>query len=73
MTTRTAVVERKSKETHIKVSLNIDGRGDRTEVKTSIAFLDHMIELFAFHEAVCHILKACLVVCYHERLEHIFS
>ena len=46
---RTAVVERKSKETHIKVKVNIDGRGDRTEIKTGIAFLDHMIELFAFH------------------------
>ena len=46
---RTSVVERKSKETHIKAKLNVDGRGDRTEVKTGIAFLDHMIELFAFH------------------------
>ena len=49
MASRTATVERKSKETHIKVKLDIDGRGDRTEVKTGIAFLDHMIELFAFH------------------------
>ena len=49
MTTRTAVVERKSKETHIKAKLNINGRGDRCEIKTGISFLDHMIELFAFH------------------------
>ncbi|MFH0754969.1 MAG: imidazoleglycerol-phosphate dehydratase [Candidatus Omnitrophota bacterium] len=49
MSTRTAIVERKSKETHIKAHLNIDGRGDRTEIKTGIAFLDHMIELFSFH------------------------
>jgi imidazoleglycerol-phosphate dehydratase len=49
MGSRTAVVERKSKETHIKMKLGIDGRGDRTEIKTGIAFLDHMIELFAFH------------------------
>jgi imidazoleglycerol-phosphate dehydratase len=46
---RISEVERKSKETHIKIKLNIDGRGDRTEVKTGIAFLDHMVELFAFH------------------------
>lgn len=46
---RKAAEERKSKETHIKASLNIDGRGDRCEIKTGIAFLDHMIELFAFH------------------------
>ena len=49
MSSRTAVVERKSKETHIRAKLGIDGRGDRTEIKTGIAFLDHMIELFAFH------------------------
>lgn len=49
MTPRQAVIERKSKETHIKVSLNIDGRGDRCVIRTGIAFLDHMIELFAFH------------------------
>ncbi len=49
MGSRVATVERKSKETHIKVKLDIDGRGDRTEIKSGIAFLDHMIELFAFH------------------------
>jgi len=49
MSTRTAVVERKSKETHIKVKVNIDGRGDRCEIKTGIGFLDHMVELFGFH------------------------
>lgn len=49
MTTRSAEIERKSKETHIKVSVNIDGRGDRCDITTGISFLDHMIELFAFH------------------------
>lgn len=49
MTPRISTVERKSKETHIKAKLNIDGRGDRTEIKTGISFLDHMIDLFAFH------------------------
>lgn len=49
MSQRSAVVERKSKETHIKADLNIDGRGDRCDIKTGIAFLDHMIELFCFH------------------------
>ncbi|NTV29955.1 MAG: imidazoleglycerol-phosphate dehydratase [Candidatus Omnitrophica bacterium] len=46
---RQATEERKSKETHIKASLNVDGRGDRCDINTGIAFLDHMIELFAFH------------------------
>ncbi|MBF0569415.1 MAG: imidazoleglycerol-phosphate dehydratase [Candidatus Omnitrophica bacterium] len=49
MSERVAVVERKSKETHIKAKLNIDGRGDRCEIETGIPFLDHMVELFAFH------------------------
>lgn len=40
--------ERKSKETQINGSLNIDGTG-KTKIKTPIGFLDHMIELFAFH------------------------
>ena len=45
---RKANIERKSKETQIKVSLNVDGTG-KTKIKTPIGFLDHMLELFAFH------------------------
>jgi len=45
---RKADIERKSKETQIKVSLNIDGSG-QTRIKTPIGFLDHMLELLAFH------------------------
>ncbi len=45
---RTAEFERKSKETEIRASLNIDGTG-KTHIKTQIGFLDHMLELFAFH------------------------
>lgn len=48
MTQRKAELERKSKETQIKVSLNIDGKG-QTKIRTPIGFLDHMLELFAFH------------------------
>ena len=45
---RKADIERKSKETQIKVSVNVDGSG-KTKIKTPIGFLDHMLELFAFH------------------------
>ena len=45
---RKAEFERKSKETQIKAALNVDGTG-KTKIKTPIGFLDHMIELFAFH------------------------
>ena len=45
---RQAQFERKSKETQIKVSVNVDGKGD-CKIKTPIGFLDHMLELFVFH------------------------
>ena len=45
---RKAEFERKSNETQIKVSLNVDGTG-QAKIKTPIGFLSHMLELFAFH------------------------
>lgn len=47
---RTAKLERKTTETDIKLSLNIDGRG-RYQISTGIRFFDHMLELFARHGA----------------------
>ncbi|HWZ81538.1 MAG TPA: imidazoleglycerol-phosphate dehydratase HisB [Terriglobales bacterium] len=54
---RKATIKRKSKETDIKLSLNIDGRG-RYEVSTGIRFFDHMLELFAHHGGFNLTLKA---------------
>ena len=48
MKKRTAALNRKTKETEIHVSLNIDGSG-KSDVKTGIAFLDHMLESLAKH------------------------
>src|SRR5450631_1324324 len=45
---RKADIERITKETQIRASLNIDGKG-RYEVSTGVRFLDHMLELFAKH------------------------
>lgn len=45
---RKAKFERKSKETAIKIDLNIDGQG-KTKIKTPIGLLDHMLDLFCFH------------------------
>lgn len=45
---RTASVSRKTKETEILLSLNLDGTG-KSEVSTGIGFLDHMLESFARH------------------------
>jgi imidazoleglycerol-phosphate dehydratase len=45
---RSANVERNTKETQIRGSLKVDGRG-RYEVSTGIRFFDHMLELFTKH------------------------
>ena len=41
-------VERKTKETAIRVGLNLNGTG-KTEISTGIPFFDHMLTLFAVH------------------------
>ena len=48
---RTALVERKTKETEISVSLDLDGDGAGM-VDTGIGFLDHMLDSFARHSAI---------------------
>src|SRR5437588_12315618 len=45
---RSAQIERKTKETDVRVALNLDGSG-RARISTGISFLDHMLELFARH------------------------
>jgi imidazoleglycerol-phosphate dehydratase len=45
---RTAKVERKTKETDIKVTVNLDGKGNYI-IDTSIPFLDHMLSLMCKH------------------------
>jgi imidazoleglycerol-phosphate dehydratase len=45
---RTAVITRKTKETDIKLELNLDGNGT-SEINTGIGFLDHMLTGFAKH------------------------
>ena len=45
---REAKIERKTKETEISVSLNLDGKGNSV-IDTGIGFLDHMLTSFAKH------------------------
>src|ERR671911_2684611 len=47
---RRAVIERKTRETQIRVRLGIEGKG-RYDVHTGIRFLDHMLELMTRHGA----------------------
>ena len=48
MDKRTATVERKTQETNIKISLNLDGTGV-SNIETGIGFFDHMLTGFAKH------------------------
>lgn len=45
---RTAEIKRKTGETDIALSLNLDGIG-ASEIKTGCGFMDHMLTLFAKH------------------------
>lgn len=46
--TRTATIERKTKETDIRLSLDLDGTG-QVEVSTGVGFFDHMLMAWAVH------------------------
>src|SRR4029078_6225256 len=54
---RRATVERKTKETAISASVDLDGSG-AYEVSTGVGFLDHMIEQLARHSLIDITLKA---------------
>ena len=45
---RTAEILRKTEETDIMLTLNLDGSG-KSAVQTGVGFLDHMLTLFAAH------------------------
>ena len=48
---RTAEIIRKTRETDIRLTANLDGQG-RAEIATGVGFLDHMMELFARHSLI---------------------
>ena len=45
---RISKIERITRETKIKLELNLEGSG-KSDVKTGIGFLDHMLDLWTFH------------------------
>lgn len=48
---REAMVNRKTRETHIQIKLNIDGSG-KSDISTGIRFFDHMLEQLSKHGMV---------------------
>ncbi len=54
---RTAKIARKTKETDISVSINLDGSGMHT-IDTTIPFLDHMLSLMSKHGLIDAKIKA---------------
>jgi imidazoleglycerol-phosphate dehydratase len=53
---RSGTIERKTKETEIRVELALDGRGD-AQVSTGIPFFDHMLETLAKHGGLDLVLR----------------
>ncbi len=45
---RTATIERTTRETSIRLALNLDGGGDVT-ISTGLGFFDHMLHALAYH------------------------
>ncbi len=67
---RSAIIERKTKETEIKIELNLDGKGEHT-IATGLNFFDHMLAQLAQH-SLCDLninVKGDLEVDEHHTIE----
>ena len=51
MANRTAEISRKTKETQIRVAIDLDGSG-KASAKTGVGFFDHMLDLLARHSLI---------------------
>ena len=69
---RTANITRDTRETQIRLELNLDGSGEGT-VETGIGFFDHMLELLKKHALVDLSVKAVgdIKVDYHHTVEDV--
>ena len=72
MANRSASVDRKTKETDIKLFINLDGEG-KTSISTGVGFFDHMLNLMAFHGGFDLDInaKGDLEVCDHHLVEDV--
>jgi imidazoleglycerol-phosphate dehydratase len=48
---RTAMLERQTSESKVRVSLDLDGSG-RSQISTGVGFFDHMLTAFAVHSLI---------------------
>ena len=48
---RKGKINRKTKETNISCSVNLDGTG-KSKISTGIGFFDHMLELMSHHSLI---------------------
>lgn len=51
MPDRTSDISRKTKETQIRVAINLDGTGT-AQIKTGVGFFDHMLDLLSRHSLI---------------------
>lgn len=72
MSNRIATIERNTKETQIKLTINLDGTS-KTNIETGVGFFDHMLNLMAFHGGfdLDIIAKGDLEVCDHHLVEDV--
>lgn len=70
MTKRTATIARKTRETDIRVSVNLDGKG-HCSISTGMPFMDHMLELLGRHAMIDLDIRATgdIAVDYHHTVE----
>ena len=68
---RSAVVERITKETRIRASVNLDGDGTNAQIETPVGFLTHMLDVIARHGRVDLEVKATgdTFIDYHHTVE----
>ncbi len=72
MKKRKALITRNTRETRIRVELDIDGSG-RSEIETGLPFFNHMLELFSKHSLMDMKIQAAgdLAVDYHHTVEDV--
>lgn len=69
---RKKTINRKTKETDISLTLNLDGSG-KSEISTGIAFFDHMLSSFSKHSTIDLELRAVgdIDVDFHHTIEDV--